>query len=178
MGKMLMAQAKQAARAAFCNQQKQFSFYNTQLSFQHAYDQYYQCVTPDGGEIFRMVALPGGGEAIMDTNTRQLMTETLRMECNQQMKKLYEMGMTRHQKGLRTFCDAHSEAEIGILWDGWTREYGFREESENLVFYIRCRPIRGDYQAYIYIYTKHFEEKMNEGAGPKTHERINGPGLD
>ena len=95
-------------------------------------------------------------------NTDSLMTGALHTEINQNMRRFYDMGITAHLKGMRAYCAAHPEAAIAVLWDGCTKEYGFRMESEHLTFYIRCRPIRGDYQAYVYVYTRHFEEKLNE----------------
>lgn len=96
------------------------------------------------------------------THTSTLMTEALRKEANQHVQGLYQSGMTQRLKGMRGYCEAHPEAVIGTLPDGWNDEYGFVTHSENLTFYTRCRPICGDYQAYIYIYTRHFEEQLNE----------------
>lgn len=90
------------------------------------------------------------------------MTEELRKEVNLEVHKLYDAGLLRNLKGMCTYCRMHPEAVIGTLYDGWTKEYGFRTESENLVYYVRCRPIKGDYQAYIFIYTKNFEENFDE----------------
>ena len=96
------------------------------------------------------------------SSTDKLMTDALRTEINQELRRLYGMGMTAHLKGMRSYCSAHPDAVLSVLWDGYTHEYGFRTESEHLVFYTRCRPISGDYQAYVYVYTRHFEEKLNE----------------
>lgn len=88
------------------------------------------------------------------------MTNALSAEINQSLRRFYDMGITAHLKGMRAYCTAHPEAEMATLWNGYSKEYGFRMESEHLTFYIRCRPIRGDYQAYVYVYTRHFEEKI------------------
>lgn len=96
------------------------------------------------------------------TNTDQLLTETLRKEINQHVHGLYSNGMLRHLKGMRDYCKVHPESILGSLPSSRNQEYGFITHGENLTFYTRCRPIRCDYQAYIYIYTKHFEEKLNE----------------
>lgn len=67
MAKRLMAETKRAAIRAFLNRQREFVVHGITLTFQHAYGRYYQCMLPENcGEVFRMVALPGGRVAIMD----------------------------------------------------------------------------------------------------------------
>lgn len=67
MARKIMAETKRAAIKAFLNRQREFWVYGIRLTFEHAYGKYYQCLLPDGGgEVFRMVALPGGGVAVMD----------------------------------------------------------------------------------------------------------------
>lgn len=96
------------------------------------------------------------------TNTDTLLTEMLHNEINQHVHSLYNSGMLRHLKGMQAYCRVHPEAIIDGMDSGCTHEYGFCTQSEHLTFYIRCRPVTGDYQAYIRIYIKHFEEQLNE----------------
>ena len=92
----------------------------------------------------------------------RLYNPELLTEINTELRRLYDLGMTRHLQGMSAFCRSNPEAVIGTLYDGWTKEYGFHTETEHLSFYIRCRPIRDDYQAYIYIYTINFEDIIND----------------
>ena len=66
MAKKIMETTKREAMKAFLRKQREFWVYGVKLRFEHAYGQYYQCLLPDGGEVFRMVRLPGGSVAIMD----------------------------------------------------------------------------------------------------------------
>lgn len=67
MARKIMAETKRAAIKAFLNRQREFIVYGIKLRFEHAYGKYYQCLLPEGGgEVFRMVALPGNRVAIMD----------------------------------------------------------------------------------------------------------------
>lgn len=96
------------------------------------------------------------------THYNQLFRPELLSEINSELRRLYDLGMTRHLQGMMAYCSSSPEAVIGTLYDGWTKEYGFHTVTDHLSFYIRCRPIRGDYQAYVYIYTKNFEDIINE----------------
>ena len=66
MAKKIMAETKSAAIRAFLNRQREFFIHGIKLRFEHAYGRYHQCLLPDGGEVFRMVRLPGNRVAIMD----------------------------------------------------------------------------------------------------------------
>lgn len=96
------------------------------------------------------------------TQTTALLTDDIRREINHHVHNLYNCGMLCHLQGMRSFCHARPEAIIGTAFDGYTNEYGFVTQDEHLTFYTLCRPLQGDYQAYIRIYIKHFEEQLNE----------------
>lgn len=91
----------------------------------------------------------------------QLYRPELLAEINTELRRIFDLGMTSYLQGMSAYCRSHPESIIGTLYDGCTKEYGFHTETDHLSFYIRCRPIRGDYQAYIYIYTKNFEDIIN-----------------
>lgn len=60
MAKQIMENTKRAAIGAFLRRQKEFWVYGIKLRFEHAYGRYYQCLLPDGGEVFRMVRTSHG----------------------------------------------------------------------------------------------------------------------
>ena len=55
MGQTFMAQAQMAAVRAFKQGMKSFPFINLALAIEHAHDNEYQVLLPDGSEIFRIV---------------------------------------------------------------------------------------------------------------------------
>lgn len=66
MSREIMRNTKREAVRAFLRRQSDFCIYGIRLRFQHAYGRYYQCLLPDGGEVFRMVAQRDGTVRVME----------------------------------------------------------------------------------------------------------------
>lgn len=56
---------------------------------------------------------------------------------------------------MHEYCGDHT---AGRLNDGSRGSYGFVAESESYRYCLRCTPIRGNYNAYLYIYDKRQQE--------------------
>lgn len=65
MAEVIMRNTKRAAIKAFLSSQMEFIVYGIKLRFEHAYGPYYQCLLPDGGEVFRLKQT-SSGVAVMD----------------------------------------------------------------------------------------------------------------
>lgn len=66
MAETIMQNTKRAAIKAFLRNQVEFKIYGITLRFKHAYGRFWQCLLPDGGEVFRMVRMANGGVTIME----------------------------------------------------------------------------------------------------------------
>lgn len=53
---------------------------------------------------------------------------------------------------MEAFCDKHPSAKFEV-WQSY-RVYGFKLETEKHSYYIRCCPVIGEYQFYLYCYSR------------------------
>ena len=66
--------------------------------------------------------------------------------------------------GMRRYCTAHG----GAISGGWQKNYGYVVETERYLYFLRCNPVEGDYQAYLTCFDKQIQEmhqasKLAEG---------------
>ena len=67
-----------------------------------------------------------------------------------------EYGLLKNRVAMRSFGQAHKESE---MQGNYTTEFGFRADTKNYAFLLRCVPVRGDYNFYCYCYVKEWLDK-------------------
>lgn len=81
-----------------------------------------------------------------------LKTQAFRDEFDELVNSLREQDLLKSRNDMASYCAQHPEAEISSAW--LRDSYGFRVETEKHRYYIRCTPRPGDYNFYIYCYSK------------------------
>lgn len=88
-------------------------------------------------------------------NGNELNTPVFKTELQEFVNELRKTGPLNNLSAMSEYCYDHND---GRLNDGSRDRYGFIAESENYFYCLRCTPVLGDYNAYLYIYDKHHQE--------------------
>ena len=51
----------------------------------------------------------------------------------------------------------------GAISGGWVQNYGYIAESERYRYYLRCNPVRGDYNVYLTCQAKEYDTTRGTG---------------
>ena len=54
---------------------------------------------------------------------------------------------------MQSYCHKHKE---GCIEQNYSKQYGFRLNTDKYAYLIRCNPINGDYNFYVYAYVKQY----------------------
>lgn len=71
------------------------------------------------------------------------------------MDDLRKNGPLKSLSAMSEYCSGHTAGRLG---DGSRGSYGYIAESESYRYCLRCTPVQGDYNAYLYIYDKRQQE--------------------
>ena len=96
-------------------------------------------------------------------NGDELNTPELKAELQEFVNELRKIGPLRNLSSMSGYCCDHN---AGKLDDGSRGGYGYIAESENYRYCLRCTPIQGDYNAYLYIYDKRQQELSMKNEAP------------
>lgn len=81
-----------------------------------------------------------------------LKTDEFKQEFDEVVNQLRENdGLLSSRTDMKTYCSQKEDALIG---DYSENKYGFRTDTDNYAYLIRCFPQAGDYNFYIYCYKK------------------------
>ena len=97
----------------------------------------------------------------------QLKTESFKREFDAVINSLrFGYGELLKDRGsLSSYCHKHPE---GVIEGNYTKEYGFRVDTDEHSYILRCNATKGDYNFYIYAYDRSiFEKHLDEIAGEK-----------
>lgn len=71
--------------------------------------------------------------------------------------------LLKDRSSLSTYC--HNNPD-GVIEGNYTKEYGFRVDTDEHSYILRCNPTKGDYNFYVYAYDREtFEKHLNEIGG-------------
>lgn len=87
-------------------------------------------------------------------------TQAFRDEFDELVNSLHDQGLLKSRNDMAAYCEQHQEAQISSAW--LRDSYGFRVETEKHRYYIRCTPRPGDYNFYIYCYSKEPERDRDQ----------------
>ncbi len=68
--------------------------------------------------------------------------------------------LLKDRSSLSAYC--HNNPD-GVIEGNYTKEYGFRVDTDEHSYILRCNPTKGDYNFYVYAYDREtFEKHLNE----------------
>ena len=71
--------------------------------------------------------------------------------------------LLKDRSSLSAYC--HNNPD-GVIEGNYTKEYGFRVDTDEHSYILRCNPTKGDYNFYVYAYDRDtFEKHLNEIGG-------------
>ena len=71
--------------------------------------------------------------------------------------------LLKDRSSLSAYC--HNNPD-GVIKGNYTKEYGFRVDTDEHSYILRCNPTKGDYNFYVYAYDREtFEKHLNEIGG-------------
>ena len=86
------------------------------------------------------------------------------------MDELRKSGPLESFSAMSEYCRNHG---AGKLNDDAGGSYGYIAESENYRYCLRCTPVQGDYNGYLYIYDLRAQE-MNMEKQPEQGQQMGG----
>lgn len=103
-----------------------------------------------------------GGKEFWSTwwphNEDRLNTPEFKSELQTFVDELRKNGPLSNLAAMSEYCRSHGDSNLG---DGSRGSYGYVAESEHYRYCLRCTPVQGNYNAYLYIYDKH-QQEMNQ----------------
>lgn len=88
-------------------------------------------------------------------NEDSLNTPELKAELQEFVDELRKNGPLKDLSAMSEYCCNHGDSRLG---NGSRDSYGYVAESEHYRYCLRCTPVQGDYNAYLYIYDKRQQE--------------------
>ncbi len=71
--------------------------------------------------------------------------------------------LLKDRSSLSAYCQNKPD---GVIEGNYTKEYGFRVDTDEHSYILRCNPTKGDYNFYVYAYDREtFEKHLNEIGG-------------
>lgn len=65
-------------------------------------------------------------------------------------------GILRNRNSLARYCNTHADSSLGDN----SEYYGFRADTDDYSYLIRCNPNNGEYAAYVYAYDKEMLDEV------------------
>lgn len=106
-------------------------------------------------------------------NGDALNTAEFSAELDVFVDELRKSGPLKDLSAMSAYCGDHG----GRIEGGWTQNYGFIAESEHYRYCLRCAPVHGDYQGYLYIYDKR-QQELNMAAEAAPEQGITMGGME
>ncbi|MGE4485784.1 MAG: LPD28 domain-containing protein [Oscillospiraceae bacterium] len=103
-------------------------------------------------------------------NGDELNTPEFKTEFDGLINELRKYGPLENLPAMVLYCADRDKARLN---GGAGYDYGFVAESDNYKYFIRCRPMRGDYNGYVYAQDKRRQE-MNMTHAPDQGMTIGG----
>ncbi len=72
--------------------------------------------------------------------------------------------LLKDRSSLSAYCQNNPD---GVIEGNYTKEYGFRVDTDEHSYILRCNPTKGDYNFYVYAYDRETFEKHLNGIGGK-----------
>jgi len=87
----------------------------------------------------------------------ELKTQVFQDEFQDLINRLCAADLLKDRTSMSDYCFNNPKAKI---IDGQEENYGFKIKTENYVYYLRCFPLKGDYNLYCYAYERNRLEKV------------------
>ena len=106
-----------------------------------------------------------GFYTIWEDKVKFLKTDEFKREFDDVINSLrFGYGeLLKDRSSLSAYC--HNNPD-GVIEGNYTKEYGFRVDTDEHSYILRCNPTKGDYNFYVYAYDREtFEKHLNEIGG-------------
>jgi hypothetical protein len=87
----------------------------------------------------------------------ELKTQDFRDELQGLINWLCADNLLKDRTAMYEYCSKNSQAKLFGVREN---NYGFKIQTENYVYYLRCYPLQGDYNLYVYAYERDKLEKI------------------
>jgi hypothetical protein len=94
--------------------------------------------------------------ATWEDHTPELKTDDFRDEFQDLINRLCAADLLESRTAMSDYCAKNPKA---TLIDGRENNYGFKIKTDKYVYYLRCFPLKGDYNLYCYAYKRSRLEK-------------------
>lgn len=88
-------------------------------------------------------------------NSDELNTPGFKADLQEFVNELRKTGPLNSLSAMAEYCSGRAAGGLKV---GAQESYGYIAESESYRYFLRCTPIQGDYNAYLYIYDKRQQE--------------------
>ena len=96
-----------------------------------------------------------------DDHAQGLKTDTLKNEFDSVVNLLRSDeqygGLLKDRNAMKAYCKSQPDS---AFQGNYTEEYAFRADTDQYAYMIRCNPVKGDYNFYIYVYEREMLNKV------------------
>ncbi len=130
----------------------------------YAYTQSYQLMTQSGCITLMRGEFGNGGKTFYpdyEDQIKQYRTDEFAAEFDSVIKEFYKVGILADRDSMLEYCCARPD---GRFMGNFSREYGYRIDTEKYTYLLRCIPSPGDNNFYCYAYVSEFLNQHMEKA--------------
>ena len=118
----------------------------------YAYTQSYQLMSQSGCITLMRGDFGNGGKTFYpdyEDQIKQYRTKEFAAEFDSVIKEFYKVGILADRDSMLEYCCARPD---GRFMGNFSREYGYRVDTEKYTYLLRCIPAPGDNNFYCYAY--------------------------
>lgn len=130
----------------------------------YAYTQSYQLMAQSGCITLMRGDFGNGGKTFFpeyEDQIKKYRTEEFAAEFDSVIKEFYKVGILADRNSMLEYCCARPD---GRFMGNFSREYGYRLDTEKYTYLMRCIPSPGDNNFYCYAYVSEFLNQHMEKA--------------
>lgn len=130
----------------------------------YAYTQSYQLMSQSGCITLMRGDFGNGGKTFYpdyEDQIRQYRTNEFAAEFDSVIKEFYKVGILADRDSMLEYCCTRPD---GRFMGNFSREYGYRADTEKYTYLLRCIPAPGDNNFYCYAYVSEYLDQHMEKA--------------
>lgn len=130
----------------------------------YAYTQSYQLMSQSGCITLMRGDFGNGGKTFYpdyEDQIKQYRTDEFSAEFDSVIEEFYKVGILADRDSMLEYCCGHPD---GRFMGNFSREYGYRIDTEKYTYLLRCIPSPGDNNFYCYAYVSEYLNRHMERA--------------
>lgn len=112
-----------------------------------------------------------------DDHAPELKTDTFKKELDSVVNLLRSDeqygGLLKDRNAMKAYCKGQPDS---AFQGNYTEEYAFRVDTEQYAYMLRCNPVKGDYNFYLYAYEREMLDKVPQPEPDKIKALVVEPG--